>query len=172
MNTYVILLRGVNVGGKNKLPMAALRELMLDHGYCRVRTYIQSGNIVASSESSPPPALCSIVQAAFGFTPAVLVMTRDDYLQAIAENPFADENGKSIHLFFSAQPCRPDLPRMERLQSTSERFQLGDKLCFLYAPDGIGRSKLAAAMESCLGVATTARNLNTVAKLREMLLEA
>ena len=80
--------------------------------------------------------------------------------------------GKELHLYFLvSRPKKPDLDRLDAVKARSERFALKDTVFYLYAPDGIGRSKLAAAVERSLGVAATARNWNTVEKLLEMVAE-
>ena len=87
----------------------------------------------------------------------------------MAANPFPSELGKGLHLIFLAgRPPAPDLARLHALKAVSEAFLLRDRVFYLYAPDGIGRSQLAAKVEQCLGVVVTARNWNTVQKLLEM----
>ena len=92
--------------------------------------------------------------------------------RAISENPFseADSEPKSVHLtFLSALPSNPDIKALERIRKPNERFVLKGKVFFLHAPDGIGRSKLAARIEKSLGVSGTSRNWRTVLKLQEMI---
>jgi len=126
MTAFVALLRGINVGGKNILPMQAFRELLTELG-------------------------C---------------------IDVARENPFAVEasDPKFLHVWFMREPATSaNTTRMGELESAGEKFLLTDSAVCLYAPDGIGRSKLAGGMEKCLGVPATARNWRTVGKLGEML---
>ena len=85
---------------------------------------------------------------------------------AIKNNPFSVHEGKTLHFYFlSAKPENPDLTKLAKLKSPTEDFKLDNKVFYLLAPDGIGRSRLAAAVEQNLSVKVTARNLNTVNKL-------
>ena len=85
---------------------------------------------------------------------------------ALANSPFETTDGKALHFYFLAStPGTPDLAGLEALKTGNEAFKLGDTVFYLYAPDGIGRSKLAEKVERLLGVPATARNLNTVHKL-------
>ncbi|MEO0769235.1 MAG: DUF1697 domain-containing protein [Cyanobacteria bacterium J06649_4] len=172
MTTFVSLLRGINVGGKNKLPMKELIALLNDIGLSHVETYIQSGNIVFQSDISDVEALSARISAAIsnhaGFSPHVLTLTRVDFQKAMTNNPFPDAVGapKTLHLFFLAGvPTAPDLACLDTYKKESERFQLIDAVFYLHAPDGIGRSKLAANVEKAMGVPITARNWRSVEKI-------
>jgi len=106
-----------------------------------------------------------------GFRPQVLVLSRDELRRAVTANPFAgaETDPRRVHLFFLAQPATtPDLPAVAQLKSDRENYQLNDRVFYLHAPDGIGRSRLAARVERCLGVATTARNSRTVFQVLAM----
>jgi uncharacterized protein (DUF1697 family) len=175
MPTYLALLRGINVGGKNKLPMATLVGLLEELGCRDVNTYIQSGNVVFRSKAGSTSRLeMSIAQAIderCGFQPQVLVLTLDQLHRAIESNPFpqAEAEPKSLHLFFlAAKPKQPDFAALDRLKRESERYKLDGTVFYLHAPDGIGKSKLAAAAERLLGVPTTARNWRTVGKIKAL----
>ena len=167
-HTYIILFRGINVGGKNLLPMKELVEVLTDHNYQNIKTYIQSGNLVLQSQGKPEN-IASIVLDRFGFEPEVLVLEKPKFLAAVADNPFSSPHGKDIHFFFCKDMPEPDSAKLEKYKSESEEYHIEGKVFYLFAPDGIGRSKLAANIESCLGVAATGRNLNTIHKLQEML---
>ncbi len=171
MQTLIALLRGINVGGHGKLPMQALVTLLEGLGARQVRTYIQSGNVVLQS---PDPAsvleqaLARTIAAQHGFTPGVLVLERAELARAIAENPFpaAEADPTTLHLgLLAAAPTAPDLDRLTTLRRGGERFQLKGRCFYLHAPEGIGRSKLAAAAERLLGEAMTVRNWKTVCKV-------
>ena len=111
------------------------------------------------------------VQAQHGFAPTVLLFARAELQAAIDANPFpmATSDPKSLHFFFLDQPAtEPNLESIEKAKSPSEKYELSERVLYLHAPDGIGRSKLAANAAKYLGVATTARNYRTVEKLLSM----
>lgn len=175
MNTYLSLLRGINVGGKNRLPMKLLATLLEDLEAQQVQTYIQSGNAVLQHSSTDLPALSrrieSAVEEACEFEPRVLTMGKDDLERAITFNPFpkAESEPKTLHVYFlEAVPQTANVDKLEVIKSSSENFVLLKNLFYLHAPEGIGRSKLAAGVEKLLGVAATARNWRTVCKLMDI----
>lgn len=174
MNTYIALFRGINVGGNNILPMKELVKMLEDIGCAKVKTYIQSGNVVFQSpEIDHKPLAEKIsknISQHFGFKPKVLLINTADFETAVRNNPYPTENGKNLHFFFmESVPASPDLAALSALKSGREQFSLLENVFYLYAPEGIGRSKLAAKVEQKLGVPVTARNWNTVQKLLEML---
>lgn len=175
MATAIAFIRGINVGGRTKLPMKDLVNTLERVGIHGAVTYIQSGNIafrcskVQASELSR--RMSSAIQGDYGFQPAVIVLSIQEVEHAIAANPFpeAQKDPKSLHLFFLAErPDAPDLDALKSLATASERFALDRRILYLHAPDGIGPSKLAASVEKHLGVATTARNWRTVTKTLQM----
>lgn len=168
MKTYIILFRGINVGGKNPVPMKALVEALGTSNYQHIRTYIQSGNIVLQS-GEKPENIASIVRDRFGFEPEVYVLDETEFSTAVVNNPYKSPNGKEIHFYFCKEMPEPDTAKLEKYRSDSEKYQIKGKVFYLFAPDGIGRSKLVANMESCLGVAATGRNLNTIHQLQQMI---
>lgn len=174
MTVKIALLRGINVGGRNSLPMRELTEILEDLGCRDVSTYIQSGNVVFRSDE-PDNALSLKVSGAvkrrFGFEPPVLILTDDKFTTIADANPYAidDIDSKFVHvLFFASKAVEPDIDRMRELQSATEHFTLTDNALYLQAPDGIGRSKFAAQAEKLLGVIATGRNWRTVCKLLDM----
>lgn len=175
MHTLIALLRGVNVGGAHRLPMAELRSDLEAVGCEQVRTYIQSGNIVFRAdmdEAALAGAIAETVEERHGFRPAVMVLPAERLRKAMAANPFprAEAEPRTLHLYFLAeQPVEADLEGLEEVAAASERFHLGDRVFYLHTPDGYGRSKLAARVEAALGVAATARNWRTVTRLRAMI---
>lgn len=175
MNRYAALIRGINVGGKNLLPMKDLTEILESMGCRRVKTYIQSGNLVFDSPSNVARLTEEItagIAARRGFKPHVLVLEKSEFEMAVANNPFpeGESEDKALHLgFLESIPPNPDLVRLESLRAPSERFELVDRVFYLLAPDGIGRSKLAASSEKALGVPMTDRNWKTVRKILSML---
>jgi len=171
MTTYIALLRGINVGGNNILPMQELRRLLEDVGCSDVRTYIQSGNAVFRHRAAAA-ALTRQIRAAIasakGFDPALLLLKRDALARAAKANPFpeAESDPSKLHLFFLLErPKQPDLEAATQLAAKDERFDLKGTTFYLHAPSGIARSKLATKVDKCLGVAGTGRNWRTVQKL-------
>ncbi|MGH8271213.1 MAG: DUF1697 domain-containing protein [Gammaproteobacteria bacterium] len=152
--------------------MKELATLLEKLGLENVKTYIQSGNVVFRSRKGSAPELCGKIRAAIkksrGFEPRLLLLSLRALEAAIASNPFPDAESepKTLHLsFLTSTPTRPDLERLERVKSENERFALVGDIFYLHAPDGIGRSRLAVAIEKALGVPCTARNWRTVCKI-------
>ena len=175
MKTYVALFRGLNVGGNSVLPMNELVARLENLGLRNVKTYIQSGNAVFQSEEEDTSLLSHEIRAAIkkghGFEPQVLLLEPEEIEKAVGSNPFpeAEPEPKTLYLhFLASRPEYPDLDALEAIRSDRERFVLKNGVFYLHAPDGIGRSKLAANAEKLLGVSMTARNWRTVSKVMEM----
>lgn len=169
MKTWIAYFRGINVGGHNKLPMKDLARRMEESGFTRVKTYIQSGNVVFQAPGAKAAPLAKRIAALtaehFGFTPAVLVLPASELAEIAAANPYpeAESDHKSLHLFLLLEaPKSPDMATLDRLRAPTERFTLTDQVLYLHAPDGIGKSKLAERVERALGVPVTARNWRTI----------
>lgn len=175
MKTYIALFRGINVGGKNMLPMKELVAILEDLGSRNVKTYIQSGNAVFQSKEKDASRFSDKISREIkkrrGFEPHVLLLELDDIERVIKENPFpeAEPEHKALHVgFLCSTPGNPNLKGLEPLKGDNERFQLIDNAFYLHAPEGLGRSKVAASAEKLLGVPMTSRNWRTVCKIREM----
>ena len=175
VKTWIALFRGINVGGKHRLPMTSLVALIEALGGTRVKTCIQSGNAVFSCANTTAAALSRRIEgsvlAKHGFAPRVLVLTREELERAVSANPFpqAVSAPTSLHLAFLAdRPENPDFARLNALKCRGEAYALEGKLFFLHTPGGFGQSKLAAGYEKLLGVAATARNWNTVKKVLDL----
>jgi uncharacterized protein (DUF1697 family) len=175
MNTFIALFRGINVGGNNILPMRDLVKVLEGLGLENVKTYIQSGNVVFQSVNTNAFELSQEISATIeithGFAPQVLLLGMKELQDAIASNPFpeGEREPKTLHLFFlDSIPQNPDLETLESIKTDSEQFELINKVFYLHAPDGIGRSKLAAKVEKAVGVAATARNWRTVSEVMSM----
>ncbi|MEU1041210.1 DUF1697 domain-containing protein [Streptomyces sp. NPDC005551] len=178
MTKYAALLRGINVGGSKKVPMAELRTLMQGLGYTDVATYLQSGNAVFACEHGDERSLAAdlerAVEAHFGFAVAVLV--RDHaYLKAVREAcpfPAAELAGRQLHATYFSEPVTAGrFAAVDPAAFLPEEFRLGDRVLYLYAPDGLGRSKLAETLSKprlLKGLTATTRNWNTVVKLEEL----
>ncbi len=171
----IALFRGINVGGKNKIKMKELTHILSDLGLNNIQTYIQSGNVVFEQEGQPfaeiEENIGSQIHAQFGFRPKILLLTTEEWDQAISNNPFpeAQNNPSSLHLGFLAKiPANPDLEKLKHIKKDSEEFALIGKVFYLLAPEGVGRSKLASDSEKLLGVLMTDRNWRTVLKIQEI----
>lgn len=176
MRFWIALLRGINVGGRNTISMAALAATFESAGCRSVQTYIQSGNVVFSSPTKSRQnlrkRLGEVIEDQFGFRPHILLLSEGDFRAAIANNPFLDAiaEPKTLHFFFlDSSPSSPDMEGIDKLALPSERFELIDAVFYLHAPDGFGRSKLATGAERKLGESATARNFTTIQKLSERL---
>ncbi|QJT04834.1 DUF1697 domain-containing protein [Streptomyces asoensis] len=176
--TYAALLRGINVGGSRKVPMAELRTLLEGLGLGDARTHLQSGQAVFSSghgdEESLAAELTAAIERHFGF--AVGVIVRDHaYLKAVADAcpfPAAELEGKQLHATYFSTPVDAErYAGIDQAAHLPEEFRLGDRVLYLYAPEGLGRSKLAEQLSRPRlnkGLIATTRNWNTVVKLVEM----
>ncbi|CAL9385560.1 hypothetical protein SUDANB6_01151 [Streptomyces sp. enrichment culture] len=176
--TYAALLRGINVSGRRKLPMADLRTLLTELGHTAVRTHLQSGQAVFTSgrgdEESLAAELTRAVEERFGF-PVDVIVRDHAYLRAVAEAcpfPAAELEAKQLHVTYFSAPVGPErFAGIDQAAHLPEEFRLGDRALYLYAPDGLGRSKLAEALSRPRvnkGVIATTRNWNTVRALVEL----
>jgi uncharacterized protein (DUF1697 family) len=181
MARYVALLRGINVGGRNKVAMADLRQIAESLGHTEVATYIQSGNMVFTSPDSSASGLADALERAIaerlGVQPAVVVLSGTDLAQVIADNPFPDETTpKCLHAVFRREELSPDgiaaiAAAQERAQAKGSRDEavVVGRTLFMHTPDGLGRSELAAQLARSAQAAGTARNWATVTRLMTML---
>lgn len=171
MTTYLILFRGINVGGKNLLPMKELK-LLLASEFGDIETYIQTGNLVLKSPEEPLKIAAIIeekVNSKFGFKPKVMALNEGFLRDAISANPYQEAEGKMVHFYFCENTPSFDFDSAAQLAANAEQYELIGNVFYLFAPNGIGRSKLAAKVEKLLAVPATARNLNTVQKLQTMI---
>ena len=178
MITYIALFRGVNVGGNNSMPMKELIAILEGLGMRKVKTYIQSGNVVFQTNekdlSQTSRKITTEIKKYHGFESHLLILGLEDLKRAIEGNPFseAETDPSNLHLgFLASRTDRPDLEKLSLLKKESERFQLIDRVFYIHAPEGVGRSKLAASAEKLLGVPMTDRNWRTVCKIMEMAVE-
>lgn len=164
----VVLLRGINVGGHGKLPMKQLCGLLEGLGAQNPQSYIQSGNVVIDG-SIGGEAIADAIMDANSFRPQVMVFSATEFRKAIAQVPINEPIGKLTHIWFTKMPFIFDHTKADRLIDATETLHVTEKTIILHAPKGIGRSKLVAKIEALAGVPCTARNMNTVNKLVEML---
>lgn len=186
MATHVALLRGINVGGKNKVAMADLRALVTGLGHTGVATYIQTGNVLFTAApdtdcGAAARALAEAITATLGVSAPVVVVTRDELAQVRAANPFPDEpDPRRVHAVLLSEPPGPDLTaRLDAAAAQAaargarDEFAVTGRTLYLHTPDGYGNSDLAAAALRIVsspktGVTGTARNWATLTKLVDL----
>lgn len=176
MARYVALLRGVNVGRANRVPMAAFRDLLEQAGCTGARTLLNSGNAVFASPGRSPPALADRIRAALAQQLAVdvpvIVKSRKDLAAVVAGNAvarIATDPSRLLVAFTQDAKALADLEALSRLLHAAERFLVGDHAAYLWCPDGLLASKAAAALLGRPGHAATTRNWATVLKIRDLL---
>ncbi len=175
--TFILLLRGINVGGPTRsLPMKELESMLVALGCSSIKTYIQSGNVVINVQrqqlSSLSDQLSQTIFESKGFSPQILILSDAEFQQVIENNPFPDatETPSLLHLGFLAEkPENPDLAMLESLTVGNEKIQLTEQCFYHFAANGYGRSKVASKAEKLLGVPMTDRNWKTVLNLKSML---
>ncbi|MBA6339252.1 DUF1697 domain-containing protein [Colwellia sp. BRX8-7] len=172
MQKFIVLFRGINVGGNNILPMKELVPLLEQSGYESVSSYIQSGNIVLKSPKNPTEQVQSIISKNFGFAPAVFSLEESVFSTSALNNPYKEFEGKFVHFYFCKNNLNLVQDKLNKYISSSEEYTVKGNVLYLYAPQGIGRSKLVTNVESCLGQSATGRNLNTINKISTMLKNA
>ena len=187
MASHVALLRGINVGGRNKVPMADLREVVASLGHTGVTTYIQSGNVLFSTAETDNAKLAAALEAAiaerFGIWASVVVLSRDGLAEVLASNPYPDEpNPKLVHVvFLNAEPPDDLLGRIAAAEGSvaakgsRDTVEAAGPALFLHTPDGFGTSELAQTLFRIISppakqkmqpaLAATARNWATATKL-------
>lgn len=175
MNTWIALLRGINVVGRNKLPMKELAAVLEDAGFQSTRTYIQSGNVIFRSGRGTARTLSARIEKVvldhFGFAPRAVVMTVAELAGAIRGNPFTDAQNdhKCLHLYFlSETTSKSALDSLARIDAGRDEFALQGRVVYLHTPDGFAESVLRRKLERCLGAAATARNWRTANELLRM----
>jgi uncharacterized protein (DUF1697 family) len=172
-SVFVLLFRGINVGGNKIVRMEKLREMLTEAGFGNVATYIQSGNVVLTSDNEAANIAATVENlfpATFGFSSRPTVRSREAWLRIVAENPFDQvmQDGRQLHaVILDEDPGEAAVQALREL-ATTENAELRDGVLYLHTPDGFGRSEVAKALDKTLKVPLTARNWNTVLKLHEM----
>ena len=166
------LLRGINVGGKNKVPMPQLKELFEGLGHADVVTYIQSGNVVFRAASADARAIEERIANVFGLDVAVVLRTGAELSAAVAGNPFLVQGAETKPLyvvFLAREPSAEAVAELDPDRSPGDRFSVNGREVYLDLPNGGGRTKLNLDyLERRLKVKGTARNWNTVLRLVEL----
>jgi uncharacterized protein (DUF1697 family) len=176
MTTYLALLRGINLGSRNKIRMADLRELVESLGHENVRTHILSGNVLFESQRRDARRLERELEKAikkrFGYDIAVLIRTRDELEEIVSKNPLPQavrEGRRLFVLFLSENPSRDRIGEIDADAYKPEEFAVVDRAIYAWFRQGLQGSKLAGALsDKRLGVTVTNRNWNTVTKLLEL----
>jgi uncharacterized protein (DUF1697 family) len=177
VGTHIVLLRGINVGAHNRIPMAALREMLAGLGHSAVRTLLNSGNAVVTCEQEDPAAVAGQIRAAiadtFGLDITTVVRSRAQIERVIDRNPMPEQAGEAPKLFqvgFSVdtpEPGRFDV--IDRSAIEPDRLVEDEGTIYTWFPDGMRDSRLAAALtRSKLDRLVTLRNWNTVGKLLDL----
>jgi uncharacterized protein (DUF1697 family) len=175
-STYVALLRGINVGGKNKLPMKDLVTLFERAGCVRVRHYIQSGNVVFDADAAVAAGLAAVVEQEiarrFGLRVPVVLRTERELRAVAKKNPFLEAGapaGSLYVMFLAEDPGKARAAALDPARSPPDEFLVRGREIYLACPNGVGNSKLTNAwFDAKLGTTSTARNWNTVLKLVAM----
>jgi uncharacterized protein (DUF1697 family) len=183
--THVALLRGVNVGGRNRIAMSDLRAVVTSLAYTDVTTYIQSGNVVFTSTQTDTTAIAAALERAIaeslGVRPKVVVLSRDELSQVVEDNPYPEEtNPKCLHAAFTNEQIGPEelaaiatAQQRARDRGSRDEATVVGRILFLHTPDGLGRSELATQLARTAGPlaatgSATMRNWATVTKLLVM----
>ena len=172
---HIALLRGINLGARNRVSMPELRELLTRHGYEDVQTLLQSGNVVLTSDRAPDDlatALARQIADGLGVETPVVVRTREELADVIARDPFGPSaaNPKRYQVtFLSGDPDSAAVRELEDGDFGAEQVVVSGREIYAWHPDGIQRSALARLLgDRKLGVVATARNWSTVTKLHEL----
>ncbi len=170
MKKYIVLLRGINVSGKNKLPMAELRELLNDLDFQNVQTYIQSGNIILESDKTKNQ-ICKIIkegiQTKFGYDVPVIARTISEWKKVIKNYPFSKENPKIVAFVFLDK--KTEETKIEVKGINDDEYKIDKDVIYIHCPSGFANTKISNNLfERKLKVTATTRNYNTTIKLLEL----
>ncbi len=177
-NQFIVLLRGINVGGNNKIKMAELRNLLTAAGFQSVKTYIQSGNIVLNADETDENTISStiktLIAAHYGYQIEVLTISVSDYKTVMENNPFPDVPVESYKFLavtlLSDVPVLDNLQAIEAKQQPSEQLKIVGKAFYMFCPNGYGKTKLDnKTIEKTLQVKATTRNWRSMLKILEMI---
>ena len=175
-NVYIALLRGINVGGKNRLPMKELAAIFEDAGCGNVRTYIQSGNVLFQGEptlaDNIPGLVSAVVSDRFGLQVPVMTRTAEALAEIVHSNPFVANGAEhdKLHVVFLAhQPDGASLESLDPNRSPGDEFAAAGRHLYLHCPNGLARTRLTNSyFDSRLQTTSTTRNWRTVVTLLDM----
>lgn len=175
MNTYISLLRGINVSGYKKIKMVDLINLYKSLKFDNVRTYVQSGNVIFGSELSDVDKISVLIELKlkkyFASEVKVLIRTNKELQQILRKNPFLKnlDDDRLYVTFLSSKTVSPEFGEKKIFKNGEDKFYIIGKEIYLHCPDGYGRTKLTNNyFEKKLNVSATARNWNTVNKLNQL----
>ena len=175
MQTYIVLLRGINVSGQKKIKMADLREILQTKGFSDVKTYIQSGNLVlrsSASEKAVSKRVGTCVLEEYGFEVSVVTFNLKNWNRILYGNPFKGDEWEAKGIYFVLLSSSPDpklVSALEKERYPHEDFRITQKCIYLYCKQGYGRAKCNNNFfEKRLQVRATTRNLRTMVKLRDI----
>ncbi|MDO6674930.1 DUF1697 domain-containing protein [Tenacibaculum sp. 1_MG-2023] len=170
MKRYIVILRGINVSGKNKLPMVDLRDMLNELGFQNVQTYIQSGNIILDSKDTKEIVCQKIkeaIAAKFGYDIPVLARTPEEWESTLENYPFSQENEKIVAFTFLDKVTKESV--IEVTGINEDEYKIVDDVVYLYCPSSFGKTKLTnSVIEKKLKITATTRNLKTTLKLLEL----
>lgn len=169
---HIALLRGINVGGKARLPMKELTAIFAAAGATDIRTYIQSGNVVFRSAAPAPliEAVTAEITRIYSYPGRIVLRSAAELLQAFQSNPFAGAPPETLHVYFLAdQPAPADVQALDPDRSPADSFAVQSREIYLHLPNGMAGTRLTNAyFDGRLKTVSTARNWNTVGKLVEL----
>ena len=174
MQTYISLLRGINVSGQKKIRMTELQSLYESLGLTNVQTYVQSGNVVFDSVEQDATKLTKAIEAqieaTFGFSVPVLIRSADDFYRIIESHPFKNEEPVRVLVTFLYEyPEQSKRDDLSEYKDKVDQFAIGEQEIFLFCPGGYGKTKLSNTFfEKKLDVVATTRNWKTVNALYAM----
>ena len=177
MSVIISMLRGVNVGGHNKIKMDQLRAVYESLGFRDAQTYIQSGNVVCRADkrdlATAGTRIEKGIERNFGFRPSVIVRSAAELREVIVRSPFAKRSGidasRLLVAFLASSPAADALDKVLKIKCEPEELRVSGRELFIYFPNGMARPKLSlATVERTLKISYTGRNWNTVRKLLEM----
>jgi uncharacterized protein (DUF1697 family) len=173
--TYILFLRGVMPTGKNKVPMAQLREILVSFGFANVKTWIQSGNVVLNTDLNPETlagTVSRLIEDEIGAQIPVVVKSREDLMQIIEENPFQGEDFDISRAFFAMYNGELNEELKAKLLAedfSPEYLSITHQVAYMYIPGTYGRGKLSNNfLEKKLKHVATSRNFNTISKMIEL----
>ncbi len=177
METYISMLRGINVSGHKMVKMDELQQLYKNLGFANVQTYIQSGNVIFQSKKIESAELekkiAKKIKEVFSFEISVLVKSADEFKRVLKNNSFVtkrNEDGTKLHVtFLSNKPKKMDVDEIYNGEYASDEFIITDGVVYLFCPNGYGNTKLTTNFfEKKLNVVATTRNWKTMNKLVEL----
>jgi len=180
MKTYISILRGINVSGQKLIKMDVLRKMVENLGFEKVKTYVQSGNVVFKAEETSfkemEEKISAQIEKDFGFQVPVIVLDAEKLKQIIESNPFLKDTEKEVNFmhvtFLSNKPNEFDKKSIEDKKQEKEEIRFTDHAVYLYCPNGYGKTKITNNfIETKLKVLATTRNWKTTNELLRIALE-